>query len=261
MASQNLSRAERAEQASGDTRSHRELCEANRHLHEFLAVLAHELRSPLAAIGNALRILEQDGDAAGRDWARSVMVRQTKRINLLVEDMLEVSRIEHGKVRLQAAPRFVANRGPAVETVRPSVEGRGHLLKVSLPPEPVALIADPNRLEQMLTNLLNNAAKYMEPGGQVSVTAQAEGDEIVLRVRDSGAGIDPEMLPHIFDPFWQVDGTLDRSDGGLGIGLALVRKLAEMHGGRASAHSDGLGCGSEFVVCLPAYSDIAENPG
>ena len=120
----------------------------------------------------------------------------------------------------------------------------------------MALDADPARLEQVLTNLLNNAAKYMEPGGRIWVTAEVQGGDVVLRVRDSGIGIDPEMLPHVFDPFWQVERTLDHSQGGLGIGLALVRKLAEMHGGSASAFSAGLGRGSEFVVHLPARAEV-----
>ena len=123
------------------------------------------------------------------------------------------------------------------------------------------LNADPDRLEQMLTNLLTNAAKYMEPGGRVWVTAESHGGEVVFRVRDSGDGIDPGMLPHVFDPYWQVERTFDRSQGGLGIGLALVRKLAELHEGSASAHSSGLGRGSEFVVRLPAHAEVMINVG
>lgn len=256
MASQVASRRERGQKASGDARPDRELHEANRHMHEFLDLLGHELRSPLAAIRNALRVLEQQGDdAATREWVRSLMERQTECIGRLIEDMLEVSRIEHGKIQLRKQPLDLAQTvARAVETVRASVEARGHQLEVTLPPEPVALHADPARLEQVLTNLLNNAAKYMEPGGRIWVTAEVQGGDVVLQVRDSGIGIDPEMLPHIFDPFWQVERTLDHAQGGLGIGLALVRKLAEMHGGSASAFSPGLGRGSEFIVCLPAHN-------
>ena len=263
MPSQALGRGERGQKASGDARPDRELCEANRHLHEFLDVLGHELRSPLAAIRNALHVLELQGnDAPTREWVRNVMERQTQCIGRLVEDMLEVSSIEHGKIQLRKQPLDLAQTvARAVETVRASVEGRGHKLEVTLPPEPVALDADPARLEQVLTNLLNNAAKYMEPGGRVWVTAEAQGGDVVLRVRDSGVGIDSEMLPHIFDPFWQVERTLDHSQGGLGIGLALVRKLAEMHGGSASAYSAGLGRGSEFVVRLPAHAEVLVNVG
>ncbi len=241
----------------------RELREANRHMHEFLGLLGHELRSPLAAMRNALHVLELKGDdAATREWARSLLERQTQCIGRLVEDLLEVSRIEHGKIQLRKLPLDLAQTiAQAVETVRASVEGHGHQIVVSLPPEPVTLTADPSRLEQVLTNLLNNAAKYMEPGGKIWVTAEVQGGDVVVQVRDSGVGIDPEMLPHIFDPFWQVKRTFDHSQGGLGIGLALVRKLAEMHGGSASASSAGLGHGSEFVVRLPARTEELVNVG
>ena len=236
-------------------RPNRELREANRHMHEFLDLLGHELRSPLAAIRNALLVLEQQGDdATTREWVRGLMERQTQCIGHLVEDLLEVSRIEHGKIQLRKQPLDLAETvARAVETVRASVERHGHQLEFTLPPEPVAVHADPARVEQMLTNLLNNSAKYMEPGGRIWVTAEVQGGDVVLQVRDSGVGIDPEMLPHIFDPFWQVERTLDHSQGGLGIGLALVRKLAELHGGSVSASSPGLGRGSEFVVCFPAH--------
>ena len=261
MASPVLSRRERGQEAKENARPDRELREANRHMHEYLAVLGHELRSPLAAIRNALRVLEQQGDdAATREWIRGMMERQTQCIGRLVDDLLEVSRIEHGKIQLRKQPLNLAQTvARAVETARTSVEGRGHQIEVALPPKPVALDGDPVRLEQVLTNLLNNAAKYMEPGGRIWVTAAVQDGDVVLRVRDSGIGIDPEMLPHIFDPFWQVERTLDHSQGGLGIGLALVRKLAEMHGGSASAYSAGLGHGSEFVVCLPAHAEVLEN--
>ncbi len=258
MASQAVSTGQRGQKASRDARPARELREANRHMHEFLAVLGHELRSPLAAIRNALRVLEQQGDdAVTREWVRTLMERQTQCIGRLVEDMLEISRIEHGKIQLRKQPLDLAQAlARAVETVRASIEGRGHQLEVALPPEPVALDADPDRLEQVLTNLLNNAAKYMEPGGRIWVTAEVQSGDVVLRVRDSGIGIAPDMLPHIFDPFWQVERTVDHSQGGLGIGLALVRKLVEMHGGSASAYSAGLGRGSEFVVRLSANAQV-----
>jgi signal transduction histidine kinase len=257
MASQVASRPERGQKASEDARPDRELHEANRRIHDFLALLGHELRSPLAAICNALRVLELHGDdAATRERVRSLMERQTQCIGRLVDDLLEVSRIAHGKIQLRKQPLDLAQIvARAVETIRPSLERRGHQLEVTLPLKTVALDADPIRLEQVLTNLMNNAAKYMDPGGRIWVGAEAEGGDVVLRVRDSGIGIEPEMLPHVFDPFWQVERTLDHSQGGLGIGLALVRKLAEMHGGSVSASSPGLGRGSEFVVCLPAHND------
>jgi signal transduction histidine kinase len=263
MASQVLRKGKRLRKANREARSDEELREANRHMHEFLALLGHELCSPLAAMVNALYILEHKGeDAATRERARGIMERQTQFISRLVKDLLEVSYIEQGKIRLHRQFLDLAKIvTQAVETVRASVEGRGHRLEVTLPTEPLLLSADAGRLEQMLTNLLTNAAKYMEPGGQVWVTAERQGGDVVLRIRDSGVGIDSEMLPHIFDPFWQVERTFDHSQGGLGIGLALVRKLAELHGGSASASSAGLGRGSEFVVRLPAHAEILENLG
>jgi signal transduction histidine kinase len=248
-------RQERGQTVNRDARPDQELREANRHMHEFLDFLGHELRSPLAAIRSALEVLRLKGDdAATRESVRSLMERQTQNIGRLVDDMLELSRIEHGKIQLLKQPLDVAQSvSQAVETVRASLEERGHKIEVTLPPRPVAFDADPVRLEQVLTNLLNNASKYMEPGGRIGITADVQGQDIVLLVRDSGIGIDPKMLEHIFDPYWQVERHLDHSQGGLGIGLALVRKLAEMHGGSTSASSAGLGCGSEFVVRLPAH--------
>jgi len=263
MASLVLSTRKRSQEANEDARPDQELREANQHMHEFLALLAHEVRSPLAAMRNALRVLEMmGGDASKREWARSMMERQTQCIGRLFDDMLEVSRIEHGKIQLRKQSLDLAQTVTrAVETVRAAVERRGHQLEVALPRDRVTLDADPARLEQILTNLLTNAAKYMEPGGRIWMTAKLEDGEVVLQVRDSGMGIDAETLPHVFDPFWQVERTFDHSQGGLGIGLALVRKLAEMHGGSANAYSAGLGCGSEFVVCLPACAEVLEYVG
>jgi len=252
MASPILSRNEHDQETKRDCRSDFELREANRHMHVFLDWLGHELRSPLGAISNALQILEVQGDdPAKREWIQNLMLRQVQSINRLVEDMREISHVEHGKIQLHK--RFLDLKQVvvrAVETVRSFVAERGHQLEVVLPSEPVVLEADPSRLEQIVTNLLNNAAKFMEPGGQIWVMAESDDGDVVLRVRDSGIGIDPEMLPHVFDPFWQVERALLHSRGGLGIGLALVQKLAQMHGGSASAHSQGLGYGSEFVVRL-----------
>ncbi len=258
MAILGLGRSQRKQQASEAACSDGELREANRQLHEFLDLLGHELRSPLGAIRNALCVLEIQGDdTAQRDWARGMIDRQTQHIGRLIEDILEVSRIEHGKISLRKQSLDVAQTvARAVEMVRGAVEGRGHQLEISLPADPVPLHADPARVEQVLTNLLNNAAKYMEPGGHIWVTVQVQDDDVVLRVRDSGIGIDPQMLPHVFDPFWQADRTLNLAQGGLGLGLSLVRKLAEMHGGSASAFSPGLGRGSEFVVRLPRQMEV-----
>jgi signal transduction histidine kinase len=261
MANPVLRGRERVQDARGDARPDGELREANRNMHEFLNLLGHELRSPLAAIRSALQVLELQGDdAATRESVRSLMERQTQYIGRLVEDMLEVSRIEHGKIQLIKQRLDVTQSViRAVETVRASLEARGHQIEVTLPPKPVTMNADPVRLEQVLTNLMQNASKYMEPGGRIRVTADVQGDDVVLQVRDSGIGIDPEMIAHVFDPFWQIERTLDHSQGGLGIGLALVRKLAELHGGSASAHSEGLGSGSQFIVRLPAHFDVSAN--
>ncbi len=261
MASPGLSRREQGQDAGGDARPNRELREDNRHMHEFLAELGHELRTPLGAICNALQVLALQGDdAVLRESVRGLMERQTQCIGRLVDGLLEVSRIEHGKIQLRKETLDLAQSvARAVETVRASVEGRGHQIDLTLPPGPAAFDADPVRLEQVLTNLVNNASKYMEPGGRIGITAEVQGGDVVLRVRDSGIGIDPEMLAHIFDPFWQVERTLDHSQGGLGIGLALVRKLVEMHGGSTSASSAGLGRGSEFVVRLPAHAEVLVN--
>jgi len=256
MASPVLSRRERGQDADRDARPNRELREANRHMHEFLAELGHELRTPLGAICNALQVLALQGDdAALRESVRGLMERQTQCIGRLVDGLLEVSRIEHGKIQLRKEPLDLAHCvARSVETVRSSIEERGHQLEVTLPRESVSVIADPGRLEQVLKNLLNNAAKYTEPGGRIWLTAETREGDVVLRVRDTGIGIDREMLPHVFDSYWQVERALDHSQGGLGIGLALVRKLVEMHGGSVSASSRGLGHGSEFVVRLPLAS-------
>ncbi len=180
------------------------------------------------------------------------MERQTQCIGRLVNDLTDVSRIEHGKIRLRKErldlARCVAR---AVDSVRSSLDERGHQIEVTLPPKPVSVNADSGRLEQVLKNLLHNAAKSTQPGGRIWLTAEARRSDVVLRVGDTGIGIDRETLPHVFESFWQVEQSLDDSEGGLGIGLALVRKLVEMHGGSVSVSSPGPGRGSEFVVRLP----------
>jgi signal transduction histidine kinase len=231
----------------------RALQEADRHKNEFLAMLAHELRNPLAPIRNALQVLALRGEEpATVARLRGLMERQVQQIVRLVDDLLEISRISRGKVTLQTQPLDLAVVvGAAVETSRPLIEERRHELTVSPPAEPIRVEADPARLAQVLSNLLNNSAKYTEVGGRIWLTTCRENGHAVLRVRDNGAGIAPEMLPRIFDLFTQADATLDRAQGGLGIGLTLVRRLVEMHGGTVEAHSGGLGQGSEFVVRLP----------
>jgi signal transduction histidine kinase len=263
MPSQSLSKANRGQEANRVRRLQQNPCGANLRMHELLGELGHELRTPLAAIQNALQVLELQGhDAPTREWARSLMERQTRCIVRLVEDMLEVSRIEHGKIPLRKQALDLGQTVTrAIETVRAAVEERCHELVVILPAKPVTFLADPVRLEQMLTNLLNNAVKYTEPGGRIWVAAERQGGDILFGVRDSGIGIDPNVLPHVFDPYWQLGDMLDRSQGGLGIGLPLVRKLAEMHGGSASAFSAGLGHGSEFIVRLPAIIEPLQHSG
>jgi len=233
---------------------YRKIQEEDRRKNEFLAMLGHELRNPLAPISNAVHVLNGDAhDAATVSWARDVIGRQHKQLVRLVDDLLDVSRITRGKIELKIETVDLSQViAAAVETSRPHVDAHGHTLTILLPPEPLALRGDFARVAQILSNLINNAAKYTERGGRISVTARREGGEIVFRVRDSGVGIAKEFLATIFEPFTQVDRTLDRSQGGLGIGLTLVRRLVEMQDGSVSASSEGRNCGSEFVVRLPA---------
>lgn len=220
---------------------------------EFMAMLAHELRNPLAPIRNAAQVLRLlTPPDAHLSWARDVIDRQVLHLSRMVDDLLDVSRVTRGRVELQKQEVELATLlAQAVETSRPLIDERRHTLHLALPQEPVHLDADVTRLSQVMSNLLNNAAKYMEPGGRIWLSAEVQGTEALLRVRDEGVGIPAEMLSRIFDPFMQVDRSLDRSEGGLGIGLALVRSLVEMHGGSVEASSDGPGHGSEFTVRLP----------
>jgi PAS domain S-box-containing protein len=246
-----------------ERRRSEQLAEADRRKDEFLALLAHELRNPLAPIPNAIQVLQDFSPAdADLQWARDVIERQVQHLTRLVDDLLDVSRISRGKINLKKECIKLAHVvADAVEIARPHVEARKHQLTVSQPPGPVWLEADATRLAQVVSNLLNNAAKYTEKGGHIWLTVAREGEEAVLRVRDTGGGIAPEMLPHVFELFTQADRSLDRSQGGLGIGLTLVRHLVEMHGGKVQASSDGLGEGSEFVVRLPVLSRIREGGG
>jgi signal transduction histidine kinase len=229
------------------------LREANRRKDEFLATLAHELRNPLAPIRNSLQILKMprlDGATVGR--TREMMERQVHHLVRLVDDLLDVSRVMRGKVELRKeAVELASVVARAVETAQPLIEAQGHELAISLPDESLLLDADPVRLAQVVGNLLNNAAKYTESNGRIWLTARREGDAAVLRVRDTGIGIPPDMLPKVFDVLVQVDHATTKAQGGLGIGLTLVRSLVEMHGGTVDAHSAGPGQGSEFVVRLP----------
>jgi len=229
------------------------LKEADRRKDEFLAMLAHELRNPLAPIRNAVQILRLVGPAAPSiQQARDLIERQVIHLVRLVDDLLDVSRITRGKITLQKeAVDLAAVIASAVESSRPLIDARRHDLKLSLPAEMLRVQGDPTRLSQVLMNLLNNAAKYTPEGGHLALSAKAEDGQAVIRVTDDGVGIAPELLPRVFDLFIQAERSLDRSQGGLGIGLTLVRSLVQMHGGTVEAHSAGLGKGSEFVVRLP----------
>lgn len=229
------------------------LQETDRRKDEFLATLAHELRNPLAPIRNSLEILKMpEIDPAMVRETHDLMERQVHHLVRLVDDLLDVSRVMRGKIELRKELiELAAVVARAVETAQPLMVAQMHKLEVCLPEMPLYLQADPIRLAQVISNLLTNAAKYTEPGGQIRLEAHREGNVLVLRVSDNGIGIDREVLPHIFALFVQVDHAAARSQGGLGIGLTLVRNLVEMHHGRVEAHSDGLGTGSEFVVRLP----------
>ena len=229
------------------------LREADRAKDEFLAMLAHELRNPLAPIVNAHRLLERDGtlSARGRD-ALSMAQRHTGHMRRLVDDLLEVSRVTRGKIEIRPEPVDVATAiRHAVDSLAPESEARRHRVGVRLPPEPIRLLADPTRLAQILENLLHNACKYTPDGGEIRIEAARDGVEVAIRITDDGIGIDPAKQSRLFELFHQVDPTLNRSHGGLGIGLALVRRLVELHAGSVSVHSLGLGAGSTFTVRLP----------
>lgn len=225
------------------------LREADRRKDEFLATLAHELRNPLAPIRNSLHILRLGGRD---DQIYDTLDRQVNHLVRLVDELMEVSRITRGAIELKREPAALADavRG-AVEISQPMIERAGHRLTIDLPAEPLTLLADPVRLTQILANLLNNAAKFTEAGGQIWLSVRREGSDAVISIRDTGIGIPPEMINRVFDLFCQVDRSLARSQGGLGIGLSLVHSLVELHGGRIEARSAGAGNGSEFIVTMP----------
>jgi PAS domain S-box-containing protein len=244
-----------------------ELSEADRRKNEFLAMLAHELRNPLAPIRNALNILklsEQDGKAAVS--TTDMMDRQLGQLIRLVDDLLDISRISRGKIELQRQRVELASViHHAVETSRALAPCMGHEFNMKLPSDPVYVYADPMRLAQVLGNLLNNACKFTEKGGRISLTVsvdqtESESKMVEIRVSDTGIGIDAAQLPRVFDMFMQADTSLERSTGGLGIGLTLVKNLVDMHDGTIQAHSDGLGQGSEFIVRLPIVAEATAEP-
>ncbi len=233
----------------------RALEEASRQKDTFLAMLAHELRNPLAPIRNGLQLLRMvDPASEPAAQARAIMERQVDHLVRLVDDLMDVSRITRGKVEMRREPVDLGSIVlSAVETSRPAIEAARHRFTLSLPSESIVVNADFVRLAQVLANLLNNAAKYTDNGGEISLAAQREGGEAVIRVRDNGIGIDPETMPRLFEMFAQAEDSLSRSRGGLGIGLALARTLVELHGGRIEAHSAGRGKGTEFTVRLPLH--------
>jgi PAS domain S-box-containing protein len=233
-----------------------QLHESDRRKDEFLATLSHELRNPLAPLSLAAQMLSSNPGLDARTAEMiSVMQRQVDHMVRLIDDLMEISRISRGKIELRRTNvELNSVLDNSVELARPHIEAALHRLEVSLPEKPVTLYADPVRLAQIVANLLNNAAKYTPEGGCISLSANRAGGEVVVRVRDNGAGISPEALPHIFDLFAQGDRAPLNTQGGLGIGLSLAKGLAELHGGTITAHSDGLGFGSEFTVRIPIKS-------
>ncbi len=244
---------QRAAIAIENARVYAAVRETDRRKDEFLAMLAHELRNPLAPVRSGLAILKDDNaDPILAGKAIATMERQVEHMVRLVDDLLDLSRVMRGKITLhrkRVSLDSIIER--ALELVQPLIESRQHELVVNLPPAKVSLDVDEARITQILANLLTNSAKYTDPGGHIWLQCDVENDELAMRVRDDGIGIDLKMLPHVFGLFQQVESSLDRSHGGLGIGLTLVRTLTEMHDGTVSAHSDGLGRGSEFMVRLP----------
>jgi len=229
------------------------LRDADRNKDDFIAIVAHELRNPLAPIRNALHVLRQTGAAGGTAaWCHEVLERQVGQMTRLLDDLLDVSRLSRGQLGLQRAPiSLAAAIEHAVETARPVIEAGRHTLSVTLPAQPLLVDGDLSRLAQVFANVLINAAKYTPSGGRIALAAQTHDGHAVVRVADSGIGIAAEDVPRIFQIFGQAMASIDRSQGGQGIGLALARGLIEMHGGSIEAHSEGLGKGSEFVMRLP----------
>jgi PAS domain S-box-containing protein len=242
-----------AAEAVDNARRHLAARESDRRKGEFLATLAHELRNPLSAIQSCGQLLEgEDLDTASLGEIRDVILRQTRHMSRLIEDLLDIGRISRGNIALRKEPVELADIvARAMEHVQPLVDAHGHALTISLPEEPVHLEADPTRLEQILSNLLTNAAKYTDAGGRIELIAIREADDLVVRVRDTGIGLAPDAISSLFRLFAQADASQHRSRGGLGIGLALVKSLVELHDGSVSARSEGPGRGSEFTVRLP----------
>lgn len=239
------------------------LWQSDRRKDEFLAMLAHELRNPLGAILHALEAWKEDEESRETlDWVRQVSLRQTGQLRRLTDDLLDVGRISQGKIRLRHERLDLADiLDAAVEAAQPMIVERKHLLTCAYRQNELLVEGDPVRLQQIAENLITNAAKYTDPGGRIEVHAERAGDQAVIRIRDNGLGIPQERIPEMFELFSQGERSLARSEGGLGLGLTIVRKLTEMHGGIVSAKSDGPGRGSEFTVQIPlALSPASETP-
>jgi two-component system, sensor histidine kinase len=239
------------------------LREADRKKDEFLAILAHELRNPLAPVMHAVKLMESPvADEQQRQWGREVIARQVQRMALLLDDLLEVSRITRGRLELRKDyVDLQALVNSAVETARPLIDAKSHTLTVELPPDPIELEVDPLRLSQALSNLLTNAAKYTDARGHIRLIVSHDSQDLVIRVIDNGIGIEPHVIEGLFEMFSQIDSAIDRAEGGLGIGLALVKGLAALHGGSVEATSRGLGKGSEFAIRLPGSVIVAQPAG
>jgi signal transduction histidine kinase len=230
---------------------------------EFLATLAHELRGPLAPIRNMLEVLKRaDRDLGLRKSAQDTMDRQLRHLVRLVDDLLDVGRIAGNKLELRTEKTDLSLLvRQSLDTCRPAFEEAGHLRVEQVPHDPIPLLADPVRMTQVIANVLNNACKYTPAGGRILVTLSRNGTEARVVVRDSGRGIPPELLPRVFDMFTQVGRSFDRNPGGLGVGLTLVKRLVELHGGKVTAHSDGVDQGSEFVIRVPVLADAEARSG
>lgn len=228
----------------------------------FIAMLSHELRTPLAAIANAIQLIRKAADRPHlHSRAEEVLERQCRQMTRLIEDLLDISRISQGKIQLQSKRLHLQEEiRQALAAIDALIQTHCHNLQVEMPAEPIFLLGDAARLHQILINLLSNACKYTEDNGRLQLHVQRAGREAVIRIRDNGFGIEPELLARIFEPFVQADQPLARSQGGLGIGLALVRRLVHLHGGQVSAHSAGVGQGSEFLVRLPLLDETADGP-